>query len=79
MELNDELELTVELKLLLSGLDRSPQMLLGAGSKEGDDPMDEPRDPKPSSTPYKFPRPEPTSLPMPLVELLKEEKSELSS
>lgn len=66
VELREELELTVELIVLPNGLPSSPHILDGAGSKDGEDPIDEPRDPKPSSTPYK---PSPP-LPLPVTSLL---------
>lgn len=83
VELREELELTVELIVLLKGRPSSPQMLEGAGSNEGEEPMEEPREPRPSSTPYnpRLPVPLPvTSLPSLLLPtpLLKEEKREES-
>lgn len=64
VEEREELELTVELTVLRPS---SPQMLEGAGSKEGDDPMEDPNDPKPSSTPYKPRLPPPDTSPPSLL------------
>lgn len=49
--LREELELIVEPNEVPKDLPMSPHMLVWFGSNEGEDPMDDPIDPKPSSTP----------------------------